>query len=141
MMSAKEYLSQVYKLDHRIHLMELEAEEYRRLSLSLPGQDFTKPRVDHTPDNQAYFVKWLCKAIDKEKEIKEKMKELVVIKAKVMATIDKVENPDYRMVLKLRYIDSMQFPDVAKKMCWSLSTIKRYHKEALEVVKVPTEVA
>ena len=69
-MTSKEYLSQIYNLDHKIYLMRLEEEEYRRLSYSLPGQDFTKPFVKSSnPNTEAPFMKWLIKALDKEKEI------------------------------------------------------------------------
>lgn len=138
-MTAKEYLSQVYKLDHKIYLMQLEVEEYRRLASSIPGQDFTRERVDHTPSYEAPFVKWIMKAIDKEEQIKKKMAELTELKAKVMSVIDEVQNDNLRMVLKLRYINSMGFPDIADKLYASESTIKRWHREALCEVKVPSE--
>ncbi len=138
-MTAKEYLSQVYRLDHKIYLMQLEVEEYRRLAESIPGQDFTKERVDHTPSYEAPFVKWIIKALDKEAEIKKKMEELAVLKAKVMVTIDEVENDNLRMVLKLRYINSMQFPDIAEKMYASVATVYRWHKEGLATVKIPNK--
>jgi len=136
-MTAKEYLSQVYKLDHKIYLMQLEVEEYRRLASSIPGQDFTRERVDHTPSYEAPFVKWIMKAIDKEAEIKKKMEELQVLKAKVMGVIDEIEDDNLRMILKFRYINSMQFPDIADKMYASLATVYRWHREGLAQVKVP----
>lgn len=136
-MTAKEYLSQVYKLDHKIYLMQLEVEEYRRLASSIPGQDFTRERVDHTPSYEAPFVKWIMKAIDKEAEIKKRMEELQVLKAKVMGVIDEIEDDNLRMILKFRYINSMQFPDIADKMYASLATVYRWHREGLAQVKVP----
>ena len=71
-MTSKEYLTQLFNLDRRIYLMKLEAEEYRRLADSLPGQTFDKPYVKNgTPNTKAPFEKWLLKALDKEKEIEE----------------------------------------------------------------------
>ena len=90
-MTAKEYLSQVYKLDHKIYLMKLEVEEYRRLASSIPGQDFTRERVQTTRNLEAPFVKWIYKAIDKEDEIKRKMEELLKIKTEVLSVIDKID--------------------------------------------------
>ena len=138
-MTAKEYLSQVYRLDHKIYLMQLEVEEYNHLAASVPGQDFSKERVDTSPTYDAPYVKWIIKALDKEREIKEKMKELQVLKAKVMVVIDEVEDDSLRMVLKLRYINSMSFPDIANKLYAAESTIKRWHREALSKVIVPNE--
>ena len=103
-MTSKEYLSQIYNLDHKIYLMRLEAEEYRRLSYSLPGQDFKK------------------------------MEELT---NDITNTIDEVENLDYRVLLKLRYINQMTICDISERMHISIPTAKRWHREALEVVEVP----
>ena len=83
--------------------------------------------------------KEIIKALDKEREIKEKMKELQVLKAKVMVVIDEVEDDSLRMVLKLRYINSMSFPDIAQKMYASIATVYRWHREALAQVKVPID--
>ena len=105
-MTSKEYLSQIYNLDHKIYLMRLEAEEYRRLSYSLPGQDFTKPFVKSSnPNTEAPFMKWLIKALDKEKEIEDLLKKMEELTNDITNTIDEVENLDYRVLLKLRYIN------------------------------------
>lgn len=37
---------------------------------SIPGQNFTTPRVDHTPSYEAPFVRWILKASDVEAELK-----------------------------------------------------------------------
>lgn len=132
-MTAREYLSQVYKLENKLHIMELEAKEYRRLAASVPGQDFTKERVQGGPiSKDAPFVKWIIKAHEKETEIKRKMEELISLKAKILATIDLVDNDYYRAILKLRYIESHPFPDIAEKLFLAESTIKRMHREALK---------
>lgn len=136
-MTAKEYLSQVYKLDHKIYLMKLEVEEYRRLASSIPGQDFTRERVQTTRNLEAPFVKWIYKAIDKEDEIKRKMEELLKIKTEVLSVIDKIENDNLRVVLKLRYIDSLSWSEIAEKIYASDKTVRRWHNQALELIVVP----
>ena len=137
-MPPKEYLSQVYKLDHKIYLMKLEVEEYRRLASSIPGQDFTRERVQTTRNLEAPFVKWIYKAIDKEDEIKKKMEELLKIKTEVLSVIDKIENDNLRVVLKLRYIDSLSWPQISEKIYASEKTVRRWHNQALELVVVPS---
>ena len=137
-MTSKEYLSQIYNSDHKIYLMRLEAEEYRRLSYSLPGQDFTKPFVKSSnPNTEAPFMKWLVKALDKEKEIEDLLKKMEELTNDITNTIDEVENLDYRVLLKLRYINQMTICDISERMHISIPTAKRWHREALEVVVVP----
>ncbi len=137
-MTAKEYLEQVYKLDHKIYLMQLEVEEYHRLAKSIPGQDFSHERVDGTRSFAAPFEKWIYKAIDKEREIKQRMEELVKLKSEVMSVIDTIENDNYRLVLKLRYIDSLQWNEIASKIYASDKTVRRWHNAAIAEIKVPS---
>ena len=137
-MTSKEYLTQLFNLDRRIYLMKLEAEEYRRLADSLPGQTFDKPYViSGTPNTKAPFEKWLLKALDKEKEIEELTEKMKVLTEDIANSIDLVENLDYRVLLKLRYINQMAMTGIAEKMHISIPTAKRWHREALEVVEVP----
>ena len=137
-MTAKEYLSQVYKLDHKIYLMKLEVEEYHRLASSIPGQDFTRERVQTTRNLDAPFTKWIYKAIEKEEQIKKKMEELFRVKTEVMSVIDNIENDNLRVVLKLRYIDSLSWGEIAEKIYASDKTVRRWHNQALELVVVPS---
>ena len=115
-MTTKEYLSQVYNLDHKIYLMKLEVQEYRRLASSIPGVNYDKEVVSGTRNLDAPFVKWIYKALDKEQEIKVAIKELEQKKIEVLNVIDEVENADYRMLLKYRYLNIMNFPDIAQKL-------------------------
>lgn len=94
--------------------------------------------MDHTPSREAYFEKWIYKAIEKKEEIGKKLIELSKLKAEVMAVIDEVSDDNYRMVLKLRYIESKQFLEIAKSIYVSESTVKRWHRSGLEMVKVPS---
>ena len=137
-MTAKEYLSQVYKLDHKIYLMKLEVEEYHRLASSIPGQDFTRERVQTTRNLDAPFTKWIYKAIEKEEQIKKKMEELIKVKTEVMSVIDNIDNVNLRVVLKLRYIDSLSWSEIAEKIYASDKTVRRWHNQALELVVVPS---
>ena len=137
-MTAKEYLSQVYKLDHKIYLMKLEVEEYHRLASSIPGQDFTRERVQTTRNLDAPFTKWIYKAIEKEEQIKKKMEELIKVKTEVMSVIDNIDNVNLRVVLKLRYIDSLSWNEIAEKIYASDKTVRRWHNQALELVVVPS---
>ena len=137
-MTAKEYLSQVYKLDHKIYLMKLEVEEYHRLASSIPGQDFTREGVQTTRNLDAPFTKWIYKAIEKEEQIKKKMEELLRVKTEVMSVIDNIENDNLRVVLKLRYIDSLSWGEIAEKIYASDKTVRRWHNQALELVVVPS---
>ena len=139
-MTSKEYLMQIYNLDHKIYMMQLEADEYRRLADVIPGGNYDKPFVKPSNRNtEAPFVKWINKALDKEKEIEKEIERLNNLKVEVTSVISQIDNGNYRMVLMLRYLKSMKIEEIAETMHYSIPSIKRWHREALEVLVVPSK--
>lgn len=137
-MTSKEYLMQIYNLDHKIYMMQLEADEYRRLADVIPGGNYDKPFVKPSNRNtEAPFVKWINKALDKEKEIEKEIERLNNLKVEVTSVISQIDNGNYRMVLMLRYLKSMKIEEIAETMHYSIPSVKRWHREALEVLVVP----
>lgn len=135
-MTSKEYLEQIGKLEHKIKCMRFRSQEYDRLSMSLPSQDFTRERVQTTPNLDAPFVKWISKKADLDRQIELKEKELETLKGEALLKIESLENEDLKNVLVMRYIKYMQLTDVAKELYISLSTAKRWHKDALDLIKI-----
>ena len=66
-MDKKAYLCRYHNLLEKIE----KKKEYIRFcderAKSVPGQDFSIERVDHTPPYEAPFVKWVLKGIDAER--------------------------------------------------------------------------
>ena len=131
-MEAREYLEQVNKLKKKIESLKKLSDYYDRMSYSLPGQDFTRERVDHTPSYDAPFVKWIYKKIETDDLIAKLEKDLVVLKDEVSTAIDKMENIDYKNVLYLRYIEGLLWEDIGAKIYASERTARRYHNAALK---------
>lgn len=73
-MTKEDYLKQVGKLQHKLNMMKLRAEEYEELANSIPSQDFTRERVSCTRNLEAPFVKWILKLMDLEADMKELQK-------------------------------------------------------------------
>ena len=137
-MTSKEYLMQIYNLDHKIYMMQLEADEYRRMADVIPGGNYDKPFVKPSNRNtEAPFVKWINKALDKEKEIEKEIERLNNLKIEVTSVISQIDNGNYRMVLMLRYLKSMKIEEIAEEMHYALPTIKKWHREAVELIEVP----
>ena len=135
-MTKIEYLSQVYKLQLKIDKKKIRAEEYERLSMSIPGPNYDQPVVDKTRSLEAPFVKWIGKLIDIQKEIEELEKKLDVLKAEVIGVIETLENEDYKNVLALRYISCLTWGEICGKLYISLSTVKRWHQSAIDIIKI-----
>jgi DNA-directed RNA polymerase specialized sigma subunit len=136
-MTKIEYLSQVYKLQLKIDKKKIRAEEYERLSMSIPGPNYDQPVVDKTRSLEAPFVKWIGKLIDIQKEIEELEKKLDVLKAEVIGVIETLENEDYKNVLALRYISGFTWTDICEKLYISRATVHRWHDKAVEILVIP----
>lgn len=134
-MTAKEYLEQIGKLEYKIQRMKERSEYYDHMSYSIPGQDFTRERVQTTPNYEAPFLKWLIKLDEIKREIAKKEEELKNLKAEVLMKIEALDNEDYKNVLIHRYFDHKKWGDIAEKMYASEKTVRRWHENALQVIK------
>lgn len=130
-MTAKEYLNQPYKIKKKIKYLKLDLERYEKIIYSCPSPNYENVRVDislikETP-NQI--------ALEKCDEIKNKIKcleeELEKVIKEVNKTIDRIDNDDYKLILKYRYLDGMSYGDIKEKLFVSYSSIKRWHNDAL----------
>ena len=54
-----------------------------------------------------------------------------------LCCINKVEDEEYRILLKYRYIHHCSFREIANKMYVSETSIRRRHHEALMIIDVP----
>lgn len=138
-MTAKEYLSQIQKLEYKISRMKLRAEEYERLSASIPGPNYDGIRVDGTRSHDAPFVKWIMKKLDLEQEIKVLEERLDKLKAEIMMCIEQLENEDYKNVLVMHYMKGLPWNEIANRLYVAERTIYRWHNNALKEVKVPNQ--
>ena len=138
-MTAKEYLEQIGRLEHKIACMKDRADYYEQMSYSVPGQDFTRERIQGTPNLEAPFVRWLIKKVDIDREIEKKETELKNLKAEILLQIESWENEDYKNVIMFRYLKHWSWSRVAKASYCSIATVYRWHDAALELIDVPTK--
>ena len=50
--------------------------------------------------------------------------------------VSKLDDEKLQMILIYRYIDWMTWYEIAKKVSWSISSVKRKHEEALRELKM-----
>lgn len=67
-----------------------------------------------------------------ERQTQEKLRELVCIREEITEAIQRIEDNDLQAVLVWRYLNYFTFEQTAEKMHYSIPTIKRKHKKALE---------
>ena len=135
-MTAKEYLHQAYRLDHKINS---DIEELRRLremsgSISSPALG---DRVQTSQSYEASFVHSIEKIISLEEKINQEIDTLVDLKEQMRGVIAAVDNTDEQMVLRYRYIHNMTWEDIGDELNADKSTVRRWHGTALTHVVLP----
>lgn len=133
-MTPLEKLEQIRNMFEDIKKQEGLIDYYEMMSHTLGGCDFSSERIDKSRNLDAPFVKWIYKKIDAEAKLKE-MKEALNLKideaGRILCLLD---NQEYTSLLTLRYINNKTWPEIANEMHYSLSSVKRYYRKAIEAL-------
>lgn len=139
-MTSKEYLQQAYRLDELIESDKKERDALRELSTSLASQDTSRDVVMHSGSSAASFTKIVDKIADLEAKINEEIEQYIALKADIRSVIDAVSDKDEKLCLRYRYIEFLNWEQIAEKMNYSLSQTTRIHGRALQSVIIPKKM-
>lgn len=131
-MTAKEYLSQAYRIDQRILCKKKEIESLRGIaagcSVSYTGMP-RSPSPSRSPMEDA-----VLKVVMMEKELERELEELLGLKVEVMGLVCRLECGDYRLLLEKRYLCFESWEEIAAGLHCSVSWALKQHRKALEAV-------
>lgn len=134
-MTAKEYLSQAYRIDQRINSKLEQIQSLRRL---LTKVNSTLDDMPGNPNRDRSFVEeYLVKIVDLEREIDSEIDRLVTIKADIMRAISAVDDAECRDVLEGRYLRHLTWESLAMEMAYSVRNVQYIHGKALGKISVP----
>ena len=129
-MTAKEYLSQAYRLDKRI---DSKIEQIK--SLNLLATKCTTTLSDMPKSQRAgnsRLEDTVVKIVDLQEEINRDIDSLVDLKRDIVRTIKSVQNPEYQIILELRYLCFKTWEEIAVEMGYSSRGIFSLHSAALK---------
>lgn len=131
-MTAKEYLSQYKHLNAAIRSKQRQLQELRDISTSVAcrGSDCSGNESDR-------IGRVVAKILDTENEICGMIERLLELKREIEGVIGRVENPLYRQVLVLRYIEGETFEEISDKLHFCDRQIYRIHRKALAKINIP----
>lgn len=132
-MTAKEYLQRYREANREIDAKLIQAHALRDMAT----QTTSSLDGDHVQGGDCDKVgRIVSKIVDIEHSVDESIDELQLIKAEVEGTIDAVDNPRLRNLLRYRYISGLTFEDISVRTdrCWR-QTI-RLHGYALQAVEI-----
>ena len=130
-MQVKQYLRQAYRLNELIEGNKKELEELKLMSTTIPSIDYSKDVVQTSKEADASFTKIIHKALELERLIHEDTEKMICLKIEIRKTIDSVQDNEEKLLLRLRYLNFMQWDDVCDIMNISPRTAHRIHGSAL----------
>ncbi len=137
-MTAKEYLHQAYRLDHKINSDIGELGMLHDMSVSISAPQFGE-RLQTSAKKEAPFQKSLERIFELEDRIRTEINMFITLKKEMRDVIETVDDTDEKMVLRYRYIHNMTWEQIAAELHADKSTVRRWHGEALAHVTIPDE--
>lgn len=132
-MTAKEYLSQAYRLDQRIDAKIAQVASLNELATKCTATLTGMPRnPNHGGSTMADAV---GKIIDLQAEINHDIDRLVDLKRDIVEVIKAVDNSEYQVLLEKRYLCFHTWEQIAVDMHYSGKWIQKLHDRALDVVE------
>ncbi len=130
-MQSKEYFNQASRINQLIDTKLEQIQSLRELSskatYTLSGVPSSGTR------NVQQMEGIICKIVDLENEILHDIEALVDLKRNISNVIRSLENPDYRIVLELRYLCFKKWDEIAHHFHFAIRHVHRIHAEALAV--------
>jgi len=133
-MTAKEYLSQAYRIDQRINS---KLEQVR--SLRVLAEKATSTMTDAPKGgthNISRMEETVIKMVDLEAEINADIDALVDLKREIVTAIKRLVNTEYQTLLELRYLCFMRWEAIALEMDCSSQHMFRLHDAALKKIEI-----
>ncbi len=133
-MTAEEYLSQAYRLDKRI---DSKIEQLKALNILATKCTSTLSDMPKNPSNSnSRLEDTVVKIIDLQEEINRDIDSLVDLKGDIVRTINAVHNPEYQILLELRYLCFKTWEEIAVQMNCSIDNVFRIRKKALRSIVI-----
>lgn len=131
-MTAKEYLSQAYRIDQRINSKLEQVQSLRDLAMKASATITDMPRS--ASPNTHRVEDFLCKVLDLESEINADLCRLIDTKREIVTVVKCVENNELQTLLELRYLCFKTWEQIAVEMNFDLRWVHRLHNRALNEV-------
>ena len=136
-MTAKEYLSQAFRLDGRINTKLEQVASLRNLA----AKATTGMQMDRISSTRQLspMENAVTKLIDLEHEINGDIDQLVDLKREIAGLIISVGDPSYRILLEMRYLGGNTWEEVSLQLGYDLRWVYRLHDRALQAVELRAE--
>ncbi|MFP3153406.1 hypothetical protein LQZ18_03060 [Lachnospiraceae bacterium ZAX-1] len=131
-LTAKEYLSQAYRIDQRINSKLEQVQSLRELATKATTTLSDMPRSPSP--NHHRMEDFITKAMDLESEINADLQHLIDLKHEIVTVVKCVEAPDLQTILELRYLCFQTWEEISVSLHLDIRWVHRLHNRALNEV-------
>lgn len=131
-MRAKEYLQKLKKLDTVIDQKIKEIDNLKLMSTSVGALDYSRDKVQTSPDINAPYVRSIDRICDMQNEISMEIDRFIDEKHKIINQIQGLSDSRYIEVLFKRYVEYKKFETIATEMCLTYTYVIEIHGYALQ---------
>ena len=132
-LSAKDYLSQAYRIDQRINSKIEQVQSLRDLAEKATATLSDVPPSKGTR-NIHRMEDVIAKMVDLESEINADLTHLINLKHEIVTVVKCVESPELQTLLELRYLCFKTWEQIAVELHFDLRWVHRLHNRALNEV-------
>lgn len=133
-MDIKTYLNQAYRIDQRIN-SKLEQIKYLRELAAKATSTLSDTGVSSDSKDVQPMESIIVKILDLEREIDMDINVLVDLKREIISIIKQIKNPEYQILLELKYLCFKTWEQIAIDMDYSIQHIFRLHNQSLRAIK------
>ncbi len=134
MIDAKKYLEEIAKDDAVIKNKLAEIDQLKSLATSISAATSDTP-VQSSGGNDR-IGKIVADIVDKENELQKLVDELIYKRNERIKVIEQLEDRLQYNILHKRYLQLMEFEDIADKEHYSKQWIYKMHKQALDNIQI-----
>lgn len=131
-MSAKKFLQKGYRINLEIETRQQVIDELKSTLDGLKGINYKIEKVQGGAMSSEHLTEKIAKITKLEKNITYLHNLLYQINEK----IDSLENPNERLILRMRYILNFKWDSICDKMGYSRRQVQRIHDEAIKKIKM-----
>lgn len=133
-MTAKEYLSQAYRLDQRINSKIEQVASLNGLAVKCTSAITGMP---HNPNRSDSMANAIAKIVDLQEQINRDIDSLVDLKAEIIGVIKAVDDTECQTLLEKRYLCFQPWEQIAVDMGYTIDNVFKVHKKALSGIRIP----
>ena len=136
-MKAQEYLKKAHKLYELIESLKDELAELRVLADSIASPVLSDMPKAPSRSAEPPYVRYVTKIVELEDKITAEIENYLATKDEIRNVINDVPDNEERLLLRYRYINFLEWEDIAERMHVTTRTAHRIHGAALLRVKIP----